>query len=192
MRCIRNIWLPSGLQIRLISIKISRIGRNSMRKKNTSSSMCSPSLLPPMALSLRIWLDSFAPRFRSQKQDAFTDSRLRWKTCTLRLTPCWLTPISRMSTKNFTSSRPLQTLMLSKRRHSGQWSGWTEIEPSKRDWWPLQLSKAFSFRDHFVPSSGWKKDHWCLDSPFLTNWFQETKVCTQTSPATSTHWWKTN
>ena len=60
------------------------------------SSMSWHSLQLLMVSSWRIWRNSFLPKYRSQKQGLFMDSKLLWKTSILRPIPCSLSSTSKI------------------------------------------------------------------------------------------------
>ena len=87
-KCTKSIWPLSGRPTKSTSPRTSKTGRDSTNRKNTSSNTSWPSSRPQMESCYRIWRSSSAPRCRSLRLGASMASRLPWKTCTLRLTPC--------------------------------------------------------------------------------------------------------
>ena len=133
LRCTKSIWLPSGQLMKLIYTKIWEIGKNSIKKNDTSLNMCWHFLRQVMESFLKTWLNSFAHRSRSLKQGVSTVFKLLWKTFTLKHILFLLTLTLRMYKKNNIFLMRFLTLRLSSKRQTGLWSGWTKLILSKKD-----------------------------------------------------------
>ena len=190
LKCIKSIWLPSGPQMRLISTKIWGIGRNSIKRNDTSLNMCWHSSLPAMVSFWKTWPNSFAPRSRSRRPGVSTVSKLPWKTFTLRHILFLLTPILRTCKKNNICLMPSLMWRLSRRKPTGRWSGWIKLTLSKKDWLPLLQLREYFSQVLSARFSGWRKEVLCQDSHFLMNLFLEMKAFIPILPATFTRSWR--
>ena len=162
MRCTKNILLHFGQPTKSISTRTSKTGKNSTPIKNISSRMFLPSSPPVMESSWKTSPNSSAPKCKSHKPDASTDSKWPWKTSTQRLTLSWLTITLRIKNKRNIFSMQSKILMWLNKKLSGLWNGWTNKNQSMSDWSLLPPFKAFSFPDHSVQFSGSKRDLSCL------------------------------
>ncbi len=106
LKCIRNIWLLFGLQIKLISTKISKIGRSWIKNRSISLKTFWLFSRHLMELFWKIWHNSFVRKSKFLKQGASMVFKSPWRTSTLKPIRYWLTHTSKIQIKKITFFPP--------------------------------------------------------------------------------------